>query len=931
MSVDYRLLNRRRTRRFRPARPALALALASFAGLTGCGREFFRNWADQDVTEAVFEKSRDPRWTIPLFSIEPPSMSRFADPYDPDRPPAPPDDPAAEALSPVPQWPHHRLLVPAEGTGYNDMLEAWSRDRPYQEEEENANDPGTPPPPPRPMEPPPGPTPDVMPPFGVDSPPIVPGADPAIMPPGTLDAPQDFPRSGENSGLPSLDLTPTPIDADAPRTLPSPDPSTTSGATRPQARTTPVDPGVQLSAFQTPPPDAPQRGTSPGTPPLAPGEVQDSPELSIEDALREEGRPIGDDPLLGRPMDPNDPSSVEVDLTQPAQAGAGLSSLLSPPPIPFSHTESAGLPEGSAYYVVTPVQALTLALINSRNYQGQIEAVYQAALGVTEARWDFTPQFYAGMSPTGNTAASFPNSFLYRTAESPGGQSSVLNLSTATGFSKALSFGGSVVAGFANQVIFNFSGANPIQPTVQSVMPIRYVQPFLAGGGRAVTLEPLTLAERQLLYTVRNFARFRQTFFPSILTSGIGTQGAAAGGVGFNPNTGYLQVLQTLQSVENTRKTVAVFASLLEGYREMAEGGGSGVSKLNVDQIALDLQSQRLNLVNQQIAYQDQLDQYKVQLGLPPDVPIVLDRELTQQFREVFDRIYAWYENEERDPLDLPLYVEELPQFTDVFIDGRPVVRLGIDPNYRSDVLLAAERVALENRYELMNARAQLYDAWRQLAVRANALKGIFNITVTNQVFTPAATTNPFAFSDQAKQFNLTMNSELPLARLPQRNVYRQGVILYRQQQRALMAQEDQIKFDVRSRVRTLLRLSEQYEIEQQRLVVSLQQKDNTQRQIFAPPGVGGGGSQQVTANTQALISAQNSLLNSQNNLIGQWVQYTTQRIQLYSDLGIIPYDEWEAYYELFPTESTRAGAGAAAGGPGSAAPPAPLEAAWAS
>ena len=102
------------------------LALALGAQL-GCGREFYREWANQDVSEAVFEKSRDPRWRLDMFSIDPPALSRFADPYDPDVPPAPPDDRAAEALSPVPQWPDNRLLIPAEGTGYLDMLEAWQR------------------------------------------------------------------------------------------------------------------------------------------------------------------------------------------------------------------------------------------------------------------------------------------------------------------------------------------------------------------------------------------------------------------------------------------------------------------------------------------------------------------------------------------------------------------------------------------------------------------------------------------------------------------------------------------------------------------------------------------------------------------------------------------------------------------------------------
>ena len=43
--------------------------------------------------------------------------------------PAPPDDPATEALSPVPQWPDNRLIVPVEANGYLTMLERWQQER----------------------------------------------------------------------------------------------------------------------------------------------------------------------------------------------------------------------------------------------------------------------------------------------------------------------------------------------------------------------------------------------------------------------------------------------------------------------------------------------------------------------------------------------------------------------------------------------------------------------------------------------------------------------------------------------------------------------------------------------------------------------------------------------------------------------------------
>ena len=105
------------------------LTAAAIGAQSGCTREFYREWANQDASEAVFEKSRDPRWRMDIFSIEPPALSRYADPYDQEVPPAPPDDPAAEALSPVPQWPDNRLLLPTEGTGYLDLLEYWRRDQ----------------------------------------------------------------------------------------------------------------------------------------------------------------------------------------------------------------------------------------------------------------------------------------------------------------------------------------------------------------------------------------------------------------------------------------------------------------------------------------------------------------------------------------------------------------------------------------------------------------------------------------------------------------------------------------------------------------------------------------------------------------------------------------------------------------------------------
>ena len=66
---------------------------------------------------------------------------------------------------------------------------------------------------------------------------------------------------------------------------------------------------------------------------------------------------------------------------------------------------------------------------------------------------------------------------------------------------------------------------------------------------------------------------------------------------------------------------------------------------------------------------------------------------------------------------------------------------------------------ALANRWDLMNARAQVVDAWRQLKVTANALMGVFNVQYNLQSSTPQAGSHPFAFSTDRTSQALTFNT----------------------------------------------------------------------------------------------------------------------------------------------------------------------------
>src|SRR5262245_7198618 len=101
---------------------AVAALLLSLA-VTGCTRRFYRNQADREVAHVLEEKDKYPVWQIENYHVYPDPRARFADPTNPDRPPMPPDDPAAWESAPRPQRP--RKVMSVEGTGYLDMLAEW--------------------------------------------------------------------------------------------------------------------------------------------------------------------------------------------------------------------------------------------------------------------------------------------------------------------------------------------------------------------------------------------------------------------------------------------------------------------------------------------------------------------------------------------------------------------------------------------------------------------------------------------------------------------------------------------------------------------------------------------------------------------------------------------------------------------------------------
>jgi hypothetical protein len=158
--------------------------------------------------------------------------------------------------------------------------------------------------------------------------------------------------------------------------------------------------------------------------------------------------------------------------------------------------------------------------------------------------------------------------------------------------------------------------------------------------------------------------------------------------------------------------------------------------------------------------------------------------------------------------------------------------------------------------------------------------------------------------------------------RLAERNNFQTALINYQRQRRALMSFEDNLKYQLRQDIRFLHQYYLFYEITKRNLVLNIRQKDQAFEQIVAPPTGAAGVAQVAQAATQTsnLVAAQGRLIGAEVTLTQNWQLYETQRLQLYRDLGNLPYDEWEAFYELFPSVAREGGSTAAPGRGGVAA-----------
>ncbi|HEY3967998.1 MAG TPA: hypothetical protein VGM05_25775, partial [Planctomycetaceae bacterium] len=361
---------------------------------------------------------------------------------------------------------------------------------------------------------------------------------------------------------------------------------------------------------------------------------------------------------------------------------------------------------------LTMEDCIDISYIHSRDYQTQIENVYEAALVLTAQRFAFDVQFIGlnGQRP----------SSVITTTDVPSTSDSV-NWNPQAGVGQMLPSGAQWLVEFANNTLWLFAKGDQSTSTA-STLSYSLVQPLLANGGRRFIMENLTQSERNLLYALRSLALYRQGFFSSTVAGGItigiltGPQGVFLGGPTIPTQVvtlqgatqgGFLALLQLNQQIANAEYNIrqlrdqldrlraqaaerperimheldalppglvfpAPFDTMLEfdaekkvlvlrgsltelqtrlllelsndqAYRaailDLSDRSMAITINQNIAQLETQLAGQINNLRSSRVNYLTGFDQYKLQIGLPVDMPVRIDTSMLKPFELIDPRL----------------------------------------------------------------------------------------------------------------------------------------------------------------------------------------------------------------------------------------------------------------------------------------------------
>jgi len=392
--------------------------------------------------------------------------------------------------------------------------------------------------------------------------------------------------------------------------------------------------------------------------------------------------------------------------------------------------------------IITLDEALEIAFTQNRDYQTRKERLYLQALSLTLDRHQFAPIFSAGkivqvdQFSDDSTLLSGRNGSAGVVKLLRGGGQLALNLTSS--FTEWLSGGGT------DSVFSTLSGS--------------FVQPLLRGAGRDVNTEFLTQGERNVLYELRNFTRFRKIFAVDVADF-------------------YYRVLQSRDNVsniyDNLQSSILSFERV-SAFQQVGQRRASEVARSESQKLRAES-----GWTRSIVTYQRDLDNFKILLGFATDASLVLD-------------------DDELDALEA-LGLQD-PSFA--------TVEEGIE-------------LALVTRLDLNTDQDRVDDAFRRIKVAANGLKADLDFFLRGTV-RDLDEDRFASFDFASSQWTAGVDLNLPLDRKRERNDYRRALIDYELSKRSADLATDTVKLQVRNAWRSLQQAKTDYAINLLDLSVNL-------------------------------------------------------------------------------------------------------------
>lgn len=392
-------------------------------------------------------------------------------------------------------------------------------------------------------------------------------------------------------------------------------------------------------------------------------------------------------------------------------------------------------------------QTLEIAARHSRSYQNARETLYSSALSLRgqQHAWDW--------NPTNNFSA------LLGIDQDP--SSTTFSSSSSLGFTKRFLSGGRLSASLAMATLRYCTGDRRV--SIQSLANLTLNQPLLAGSGPLVNREPLTQAERNLIYALRSYIRTREQLLINVADLYYAVLNAEA----------------NLRISEQNHASLEYSLKLSEAKRE-----GGRVTQSDVDQARQRLLNAQSNIVSAREAIQNAKDDLKIALAIPLDQEIEVDRTDMEMLEK-----------------------HVLP---------RPAIPLE-----------TAVSQALSRRLDFATVRDRLEDAERAVKIAEDGMRAKLDFTASAAAAGGHGNSHIGFPRIGGTDFSFGLNAELPLDRLQQTIVLRRAQIALAQQKREVDAARDSLVRNLRRTWNNLRSYAQRVEIQKMAISIALRRVEN--------------------------------------------------------------------------------------------------------